>query len=193
MKRLCSTLAFLIIFLAANTNVAFAGSVLDLVGVSNGGGGPTFTFRVSGDFAQGDLGGTVQVEDGDSFRLHCKKIDLTTVVCHAAKKVSGQDVIVYFGGAKFWVRVPQPSLGQGNGNDEYCYTVYDIDYFEEVYVPLGWMPQGQYCQETEAAYADKIYFYSIPWQTEQVYYFWPNGVYVFDWDNPGTGYFWGPR
>ncbi|GAB4400112.1 MAG: hypothetical protein OHK003_25400 [Anaerolineales bacterium] len=64
----------------------------------------------------------------------------------------GQSVVVKFGGSKFWVDVPQSSLGVSASNsNSYCYEVYDIEYFEEVYVPLGWMPQGQYCQETQAS------------------------------------------
>lgn len=192
MKRLYSTFAFLIIFLILTTETAFAGSVIDLIGISNSGGGPAFTFRISGDFPQGDLNGTVQVEGGDSFELHCKQVDSATVVCHASKKVSGENVIVYFGGAKFWASVPQPSLGDGSGDgiNGYCYEVYSVEFLDRPNFPVGWDPQGQYCQDIPATQGDEIDFYTPSWGTIEPYVFWENGVNVFDWENLGTGYFW---
>lgn len=193
MKHLCSTILFLIIFMSTTTETAFAGSALELTGVSNGGGGPTFTFRVTGEFSQNELNnGTVKAKGSETISLSCTQIDPVTVVCHAAKTVSGQEVVINFGGTKFWAGVPQPSLGNGNGdgNEGYCYEVYGVEFLDKPNLPVGWDPQDQYCQGTSATQGDEIDLYTPSWGTTEPYVFWENGVYVFDWDNPGTGYFW---
>lgn len=79
-----------------------------LVGVSNGGGGPMFTFRVDGPVNL--YNGVIHSVEGEyqgDFPLSCKQEDETTVICHATKKLSGDWVTVEFGGSRFWVQVPE--------------------------------------------------------------------------------------
>jgi hypothetical protein len=120
MKKLLFTSLVLSALLAVTAGTAFAGSALELVHVANNGGGPTFTFRVVGDFSDDELaGGFVQVEGGDDFPLYCSHTASDTVVCHTSKKVGGHNVVVGFGGARFWTDVPEQHIKQA------CYPVYD--------------------------------------------------------------------
>lgn len=124
MNRVLLTGLLLASMLVATTGSVLAGSALELISVTNGGGGPAFTFRVSGEFSPSQLKGSGQVSGGEGFPLHCARQDETTVICHAPKKISGQSVSVTFGGATFWTDVPQPQLGGGGGNSQYCYSLW---------------------------------------------------------------------
>lgn len=140
MKKAVFTALLVFSMLLVNTGAAFAGSALELISVTNGGGGPTFTFRVSGGFSPGQLKGSGQVSGGEGFPLHCAQQDETTVICHAPRKISGQSVSVTFGGATFWTDVPQPQLGGGGGNSQYCYGAWANNLFSSVTVTYG--PNG---------------------------------------------------
>lgn len=123
---------------------------MELVSVSNNGGGPTFVFRVNSEFPASELhGGFVQVEGGDSFPLSCVKTDETTVVCHASKQVGGQNVVVGFGGARFWQHVSGPHSGGGR-TSQYCYPVYDLINN----APGVWHDYESHCTDEEAAWGD---------------------------------------
>jgi len=114
------------------------------------GKGPVFTFEVSGEFSKADLKGSVHVEGGEDFDLHCSQVDATTVVCTTSKKAAGGNVAVTFGGSTFWTSVPEaPS--------QYCYNVYDYD-LDDV-----WQSYGTHCQDTPAQYGDEIPWYNPDW------------------------------
>jgi len=122
----------LLSMLVANTGAAFASSAIELISVTNNGGGPTFTFRVSGEFSPNQLKGSGHISGGDDFSLHCQQQDETTVVCHATKKISGQAVSVTFGGTTFWADVPEQRIasgGGGGGNGQYCYSGWSTQYY----------------------------------------------------------------
>ena len=189
MKRFFFSVLVSLTLLALTTGTVFAGSAVELVSVSNDGGGPTFVFRVSGEFSKGELHGFAQVEGGDSFPLSCVKTDETTVVCHASKKVGGQNVVVGFGGARFWHRVPEPHNG-GGGTSQYCHPVYDWDYDTKSF----WALQGTNCQDSEAQFGDFIYnFYAPDWDEYYDYEYRPGDVC--GWADPGAAYYpdWDPE
>jgi hypothetical protein len=124
MKRLFLTTLVMLTLLALPTGIAFAGSALELVHVDNNGGGPTFTFRVVGEFSDDELaGGFVQVQGGDDFPLYCSQTTPDTVVCHTSKAVGGHDVVVGFGGARFWTYVKEQHIHTSS----FCYPVYDAN------------------------------------------------------------------
>lgn len=121
MKRLFLTILMLIALLSMTISAVFADSALELVSVQNNGGGPTFTFRVNGEFSADELaGGFVQVEGGGIFLLYCAKTAPDTVVCHTSKKVGGHDVVIGFGGARFWTDVPEVFIHTAS----VCYPAY---------------------------------------------------------------------
>lgn len=189
MKRIIFTVLMLTALLAMSTGIAFASSVLGM-SVSNGGGGPTFTFTVSGDFSK--LNGIVEVQGGDSFPLYCRQTDETTVVCHATKKITGENVVVTFGGSTFWASVPLPSIGQGSGNNTpSCYNVYgwNNDFFNN---PTDWVLAGTNCQNTPASYGDTIEFpfanNFVPYNT---YYFSNTGTISCGFSEYGDAYYYG--
>ena len=151
MKRVFSTILVLLTLLALTTGTAFAGSALELVDVRNDQGGPTFIFRVTGEFSEGELnGGFVSVEGGEDYPLYCEQIDADTVVCHTSKKVGAHDVVVGFGGARFWVNVPDVKT--------YCYKVYGWNSQFPPTFPTDWMLAGSHCQTGPANTDDIIQF-----------------------------------
>lgn len=156
MRKVAFTSLLLLSMLLANTGTAWAGSALELISVTNGGGGPAFTFRVSGEFSPGQLKGSGQVSGGEGFPLHCAQQDETTVICHAPKKISGQAVSVTFGGATFWTDVPQPQLGGGGGGvTQYCYSVWSNSYTG---VKTPWADYGPLCQDVPPNHLDMLVF-----------------------------------
>ena len=99
--------AFVIVAMFASTAAAPMPSSVTLVGVSNSGGGPMFTFHVDGPVnLYNGIVHSVEGEYQGDFPLSCKQEDENTVICHTSKKVSGDWVTVEFGGSKFWVQVP---------------------------------------------------------------------------------------
>lgn len=100
--------ALAIVTMFATVAAAPMPASVTLVGVSNGGGGPMFTFRVDGpvNLNNGIVHSVVGEYQGD-FPLSCKQENETTVICHATKKLSGDWVTVEFSGSRFWVQVPE--------------------------------------------------------------------------------------
>lgn len=184
MKQKFFSLVFILItLLVVSTGSALAdGSVLGM-SVTNGGGGATFTFHVTGYLSPSQLnGGYVQVQGGDAFDLHCAQTDEFTVVCHASKKVIG-NVVVGFGGSTFWADMPEPSLG---APQQYCYTLFDLISGSE---NLGWQPFDEYCMDREAVTGDTYVTYN-PYTNQA------NWTYHYEltapqgWgNNPGEGYY----
>lgn len=196
MKKLLVSSFVLLALLALTTGTVFAGSVINLIGVSNGGGGPTFTFRVNGEFTQSELNSGSVIFNGESVKLSCNQTDETTVVCHAARKVSGEDVVVNFGGSKFWAGVPEAR--EPRAPQQYCYAVYDylsLEEFHEGY--WQWMDRGQTCQDVPAAEGDWHWDYSWAYEDWTWFSFYENGIDDApygpgdpdNWSNPGAGYY----
>lgn len=160
MKRAFSSVLVLLVLLALTTTTVFAGSALQLVKVQNNGAGPTFTFQVTGEFSEAELnGGFVQVEGGDAYPLYCVQQDATTVVCHTSKKVGGQNVVVGFGGSRFWTEMPEQY------NRTYCYSAWD--YWD--FTGYQWTDFGPICQD-EPAHEGQEAFYDYP--QEDIYGAW---------------------
>lgn len=182
MKKVLVSGLLLISLLAMTTGVAFAGSALELVAVKNDGGGPTFVFRVTGEFSESELnGGFVSVEGGEDYPLYCEQIDADTVVCHTSKKTGGHDVVVGFGGARFWVFVPDQNL-------PICTPVYDWSWPTP---STYWQYIGDYCAKQAPQDGDVIYqFFNPIWGggTYWDYYYAPDGV-TSSWSNPGPGFY----
>lgn len=106
MKRFSTVALVLLTLLALTTGTVFAGTAISL-SLRNDDGVPTFIFTVNGSFSKAELNdGYVQVSGGDTYKLSCNQASDTTVVCHTSRELSGMDVMVYFGGAKFWVSLP---------------------------------------------------------------------------------------
>jgi len=188
MKRFFFSVLVSLTLLALTTGTVFAGSALELVEVRNDGGGPTFVFRVSGEFSESELHGFVQVEGGDSFPLSCVKTDETTVVCHASKKVGGQNVVVGFGGARFWQHVPEPrSGGGGGGTSQYCYGVYDR--YTVVEVGYQWGQYEEICMDIPAVVGDTYEMDSPLFEVPWTYFFWEDTPSWPDWNDPGEGFY----
>ncbi len=147
MKKLFVTALVLTALLAVTAGTAFAGSALELLQVQNNGAGPTFTFRVTGEFSADELvSGFVQVDGGDAFPLYCAQTAADTVVCHATKKVGAHDVVVGFGGARFWVNVP------GQSQRQFCYSAWDA------FWTSTWVDYGPICQDEPANFLDLNYY-----------------------------------
>ncbi len=185
MKKILSTFFVLIALLAMTTGAAFAGSALELVEVRNDEGVPTFVFRVTGEFSQEELqNGFVKV-GGEDFPLFCAQQNADTVVCHTSKAASGHEVVVGFGGASFWDRVPE----QGPA-PQYCYNVYDWSYPEP---SSSWVDYGDVCGESPVQNGAVIQWYNSVFGQTYDYIFGPNSsVGTPDgpgWNNPGPGYY----
>jgi hypothetical protein len=147
MKRLFFASIVLTALLSMTVGTAFAGSALELVSVQNNGGGPTFTFRVNGEFSPDELsGGFVQVEGGEVFQLYCAQTAPDTVVCHTSKKVGGHDVVIGFGGARFWEYVPETFI-----HASVCYPAYVLSspYPDFPTEPPGFQYWRDECTEEE--------------------------------------------
>lgn len=181
MKKIFSTFFVLVALLAMTTGAAFAGSALELVEVRNDEGVPTFVFRVTGEFSKEELeSGFVKV-GGENFPLYCAQQDEDTVVCHTSKAAAGNDVVVGFGGASFWDRVPEQGPAQ-----QFCYPVYDWENAGFDF-PTGWALQGTNCQDTEAQFGDFINFYAPDYSSYYDYEYLPGDFC--GWANPGEAYY----
>ncbi|MCZ2127599.1 MAG: hypothetical protein LC099_07480 [Anaerolineales bacterium] len=152
MKRIFFVVLIVLGMLVASTGIALAGSAIELKLVRNDVAGPTFIFRVSGTFTNDELNSFVKVQGGDHVPLYCRQIEDDTVICHAARTIGGKNVTIYFGGAKFWVKVPEQSL------PKYCYNAYDWWGF----TGNMWVNFGPLCQNGPAEPFDTAtYSYSI--------------------------------
>jgi hypothetical protein len=204
MKRIIFAGFILLFLLILVTGNAFAAQqppakALMLLEIrTNANGGILFVFRVEGWFTKAELNsGVVKVQGGYIYNLYCNQVDEETVICSSAnKQVSGQEVVITFGGARFWARVPV-------AQKLICYAVYDWEYtdedwggdFENPDAPTAWQYQGRHCQVETATAGEDIDFYSPYWQDFYLYYFFPNGISGFPselmipWGNPGQGYY----
>ncbi|MGB8984471.1 MAG: hypothetical protein WCC12_21575 [Anaerolineales bacterium] len=141
----------LLVALVSVAAVPMAGMATLVSVVYVAGKGPVFTFTVSGKFSKAQLKGTLHVQGGADYSLHCTQVDKTTVKCQAPRKVAGVNVVVYLGGFKFWTYVPAArSLG-------YCYGIYDwSEYPQEGGPQVDWVRYGTHCQSSPAEYGDTI-------------------------------------
>lgn len=132
-----------------------------LVGVTNGGGGPMFTFRVDGPVSLNGIVHSIEGQYQGDFPLQCKQENETTVVCHASRKVSGDSVTVEFGGSRFWVAIPKAP--EAEALFSYCYGMYEsIAYTSNLHVgPMKayvWSEVATVCQDAPAVDGDIINF-----------------------------------
>ncbi|KXK15955.1 MAG: hypothetical protein UZ14_CFX002000128 [Chloroflexi bacterium OLB14] len=149
MRKILHSVVIVLTLLALSTSTAFAGQALELIDVRNDGAGPTFIFRVVGDFTKNELNtGFVQVQNGDPYTLHCGEKHDNLVTCHTTKKVGGHNVVIGFGNARFWTYVPLSSV---------CYSVWDW------LIPPSanaWTNFGVSCPEQEPNVGDAIQYYN---------------------------------
>ena len=142
--------SMLVMLVGTAAAAPLAAGTATLVGVEYvPGKGPVFTFSVSGKFSKADLKGSLQVEGGASFNLHCTKVDDSTVKCTASKKVAGENVVLSWGGGTFWAHVP--------GAPEFCYSIWDWWDF----TGNEWTDFGPNCQPMRANAGDTI-TYTVP-------------------------------
>ncbi|MBN8656494.1 MAG: hypothetical protein J0M11_12205 [Anaerolineae bacterium] len=183
MKKIFSTIFILIALLAMTTGAAFAGSALELVEVRNDEGQPKFVFRVTGEFSKEELeSGFVQVDGGDAYPLYCAQTAPDTVVCHTSQVVAGHNVVIGFGGARFWDKVPERGPAA-----QYCYPVYDWNNDGEN-IPTYWALQGTHCQDNEAQFGDMIFnFYAPDYDSYYDYQYLPGDFC--GWVDPGEAYY----
>lgn len=121
MKKILPVVLVIVALFATIAAAPMASSVT-FVGVSNGGGGPMFIFRVDGPVNMNGIVHSVQGEYQGDFPMTCTQQDETTVVCHVPKKLSGNEVTVEFNGVKAWVHIPE---AQNPVQPSYCYGYYD--------------------------------------------------------------------
>ncbi len=158
-----------------------SGTVL-LVSVGHGFKGPIFTFTVSDDFSKKQLKGTVHVQGGADYGLHCAQQNDTTVTCTTSDKVSSVNVSVTFGGSTFWTYVP-------GAPTPFCYDIYDWDL---EFPPASWVNYGTNCQESRAHSGDMITCYNPEWGPTYNYEFLSGSpeCFVFPLSNqPGDAYY----
>lgn len=184
MKKALLTSLFLIAMLISLVGSAaaapLASHTISLVSVDYGHKGPIFTFDVNGKFSKGELKGTVHVQNGEAYDLHCTQVDEDTVTCTTSKKVEGVNVSVTWGGSTFWTYVPN--------EHPYCYSVYDWDLNEP---SSEWVNYGTYCQDDAAQNGDFIYWYNPGWEWTYYYEFLPESPNK-DWCpyyQPGDAYY----
>lgn len=147
---------FVIVALFATIAAAPMASSVTFVGVSNGGGGPMFIFRVDGPVNLSGVVHSVQGEYQGDFPISCVQQDETTVVCHAPKKLSGSEVTVEFNGVKAWVQIPEE---QNPVKTSYCYGYYEPSQLNgnlEAGPEAGWVwnQLGSTCQDKPAKNGD---------------------------------------
>lgn len=133
------------------------------------GKGPVFTFNVSGKFSRSELKGSLHVEGGADYGLHCTQVDGSTVKCSSSAKVSDANVVLTWGGSTFWTYVPEAPV--------FCYGIFDWNSPPPV---TAWQLYGTHCQETAAHYGD-----SISWDNP----YWGESPYVFLPFSPNPGCF----
>lgn len=157
-----------------------------LVGVSNGGGGPMFTFRVDGPVnLNNGIIHSVEGEYKGDFPLSCKQETETTVVCHATKKISGSSVTVEFGGTRTWVQIPE---AQEFAQPSYCYGYYELISGSNPLSPgpmafWVWSEVANICQDTPAVDGD------IEHYNGDLYEFNIDGINDSQHYNPGPAYY----
>ncbi|HCB01397.1 MAG TPA: hypothetical protein DEP19_03350 [Anaerolineae bacterium] len=149
MRKILNSIVALIVLLALTTSTVFAGQALELIEVRNNSAGPTFIFRVSGEFTKEELNtGFVVVQGGDDYTLHCGQKHGDRITCHTTKKVGGHNVVIGFGNARFWTYVPLPNV---------CYSIWDWLVPPD---PNAWTNFGTHCQERDANPGEIIQYYN---------------------------------
>ncbi|MCZ2127597.1 MAG: hypothetical protein LC099_07470 [Anaerolineales bacterium] len=159
MKKTFFALLTLLGLLFASVGTAFAGTAIELTQVRNDEAGPTFIFRVSGSFSADELNSFVKVQGGDRVPMYCRQLDDKTAICHAARTIGGKNVTIYFGGSKFWTKVPDRA--------PYCYKAWNSFWTN------SWVNYGPICQDEPAEYGE-IGYYTYNGQV------WPVEFYDFD-------------
>ncbi len=179
MKKTFFAVFVLLGMLVATTGAAFAGSAIELKTVRNDSAGPTFIFRVSGTFTSDELNTFVKVQGGDNVPLYCRQIEADTAICHAAKTIGGKNVIVYFGGAKFWTKVPEQSV---------CYNVYDWPAPSSL--SSDWKKIARHCQDGQAEIEEQISVYNPDYDSVYNFDYFPAGLDCsLPTNNQGKGYY----
>ncbi len=149
MKKIKYASVILIVLLALTTGTVFAGQALELIEVRNKDSGPTFVFRVTGEFTKEELNnGFVVVQGGDDYPLYCGQKQEDRITCHTTKKVGGHHVAIRFGNARFWTYVPAAN---------YCYNIWDWLIPPNI---SAWTNFGEHCQDNEANNGDTIQYYN---------------------------------
>jgi hypothetical protein len=151
MRKILNSTVVLIVLLALTTSTVFAGQALELIEVRNDSAGPTFVFRVTGDFTKQELStGFVNVSGGELYTLYCgEKQDNDIINCHTTKKVGGNNVVIGFGNARFWTYVPAANV---------CYSIWD--WLIPPSMP-AWTNFGETCSENEAQVGDTLQYYNV--------------------------------
>jgi hypothetical protein len=149
MKKILNIFVVTLTLLGISTTTVFAGDAIELLEVRNNGAGPTFIFRVRGEFTKAELNdGFVVVQGGDDYTLHCGQKHDDRVTCHTTKKVGGHNVVIGFGNARFWTYVPEAVV---------CYSIWDW------FIPPNadaWTNMGTHCQGDGANTGDTIQYYN---------------------------------
>lgn len=129
--------------------------------------GPVFYFSVKSEFSRGELNGKLHVQGGADYNLYCNQVDAGSVRCISSDKVQGVNVVLAWGGFKFWTYVPAAL--------DFCYHVYDYD------MSLAWQNYGTHCQEKPAQYGDALPWHNPDWDDNIDHYFLPElpcaGIY----------------
>ena len=175
MKKQLFAVMLVLSMLAMFAGTAAAAGTATLVSVSHGENGPVFTFSVNGRFSKSELKGTLHVEGGRDFDLHCTQLDDTTVKCTTSAKVSGVNVSFSWGGSTFWTNVPEAPV--------FCYGIYDWNFPDMT----AWQQYGTHCQENRATYGDIISWDNPDWG-DSPYVFLPESP-VCPFYQPGDGYY----
>src|SRR5688572_26854130 len=148
MKKVLTTTFLVLTLLTMSVGTVFAGSALELIEVRNDSAGPTFVFRVTGEFTKDELNtGFVHVNGGEDYTLYCGEPEGGRVVCHTTKKVGGNNVVIGFGNARFWTYVPLANI---------CYSIWD--WLIPPDAP-AWTDFGPHCQD-HADTGDIIQYYN---------------------------------
>ena len=170
MKKYLITILALLAMLVIQVGSVAAAPASDgtatLVSVSHAENGPVFTFNVSGKFSRAELKGSLHVEGGADYNVHCTQVDETTVKCTTSDKVAGVNVSLTWGGSTFWTFVPEAPAAEVPS--QYCYSVYDWG----LETP-DWVNYGTYCQDAPARYGDMITWYNPGWEGTYDYEFLP--------------------
>lgn len=186
MRKFFFTLLLLAAMLALSVSAVFAdGQALTLDSISNNGRSIVLVFSVHGEFSKAELyGGSIIASDG-TYGMSCNQVDTDTVRCTAdSRAFAGQDLVVIFGGAKFYTFVPYVEYTPKHAGG-YCYAIYDWD----AGIPWTyWENYGTYCQDFPAQPGDQM-VWDNPVYGPSTYTFYPGGVDDYGWANPGQGYY----
>ena len=165
MKRHLFTILVLLSMLVMPVGVAaapMASGTATLVGVQYvPGKGPVFIFSVSGKFSKAELKGSLHVEGGADYNLHCTQVEESMVKCNTSSKVADVNAAFSWGGSTFWAYVPAAPV--------FCYDVYDYN------LSLTWQSYGTHCQDDRAQYGDEIPWYNPDWYDDYDAVFLPEG------------------